>query len=93
MLQRGMGCGNPGLAYTCMLSVLARNSGVHLSLPPEEDYDRYALSYESLRNFPLTRAIAEFEDWLDGGEGEWSIPSKNDTLEYATASLHFCSGY
>ncbi|KAJ7933863.1 hypothetical protein B0H13DRAFT_1952316 [Mycena leptocephala] len=82
MLQRGMGCGNPGLDYTCMLSVLARNSDVHLSLPPEEDYNRYALSYESLRNFPLTRAIAE----------EWSIPSKNDTLEYATASLHFCSG-
>jgi hypothetical protein len=93
MFQRGMGCGNPGLDYTCMLSVLARNRGVHLSLPQEEDYDRYALSYESLRNFPLTRAIVEFEDRLGGGEGEWSIPSKNDTLEYATASLHFCSGY
>ncbi|KAF7347387.1 hypothetical protein MVEN_01494500 [Mycena venus] len=93
MMQRGMECGNPGIQYGCLLSRLARNSDLHLSLPPTEDINEYGVTYESSRLFPFSRAIVEFEDRLHGGEGEWNIPSKNDTVEYATASLKYCSSY
>jgi hypothetical protein len=64
---------------------------MHLGLPPLEDFGKYGDTYESSRLFPLSRAIAEFEDRLLGGEGEWAVPSKNDTLDYS--SLRYCSGY
>ncbi|KAJ7805150.1 hypothetical protein B0H14DRAFT_2881159 [Mycena olivaceomarginata] len=92
-LHRGRKCGNPGIEYDCLLSRLARNNDMHLGLPPPEDFGKYGDTYESSRLFPLSRAIAEFEDRLLGGEGEWAVPSKNDTLEYAQSSLRYCSGY
>ncbi|KAJ7157096.1 hypothetical protein C8R46DRAFT_1113368 [Mycena filopes] len=90
MLQRGMGCGNPGLAYHCELGRLARKWGIYLRVPPEDDFDHYGVTYDGYNVFPLARAIAEFEDRLGGGEGEWRIPSANET-EYAKMSLNFCS--
>ncbi|KAJ6541857.1 hypothetical protein B0H19DRAFT_1174986 [Mycena capillaripes] len=89
MLNREMECGNPGIQHKCELSRLARNSDLHLKLAPEEDFDQYGVSYSASRLFPLSRAIAEFEDRSSGGEGEWAIPSKNET-EYYTQSFFFC---
>ncbi|KAJ6601341.1 hypothetical protein DFH09DRAFT_1302625 [Mycena vulgaris] len=89
-LDRGMRCGNPGIEHTCMLSRLACNRDLQLSLPAREDYDQYGVSYSSSRLFPFSRAIIEFENRLGGGEGEWAVPSKNDTKEYSEAS-RFCN--
>ncbi|KAJ7492143.1 hypothetical protein FB451DRAFT_1217134 [Mycena latifolia] len=92
MLNRGMECGNPGIAHTCLLGRLARNRDIHLNLPIEYDYDEYGVSYDASRTFSLRRAIAEFEDRLiGGGEGEWAVPSRNDTLDYAKMTLNFCA--
>ncbi|KAJ7508583.1 hypothetical protein B0H11DRAFT_1965769 [Mycena galericulata] len=90
MLQRGMRCGNPGLQYHCWLAHLARNRGLHLSLPAREDFDEYGVTYDSSRLFPLSRALTEFQDRIMGGEGEWALPSNNDTAEYAKRSLVGC---
>jgi hypothetical protein len=90
MLGRGMGCGNPGIMHSCMLTRLARNRDLHLSLPARADYDQYAPSYESSRLFPLSRAIAEFEDRIGGGDGEWAFPVSDDAVKYAGYSLASC---
>ncbi|KAJ7044970.1 hypothetical protein C8F04DRAFT_1067215 [Mycena alexandri] len=82
MLRRGQECGNPGVEYHYELRRLAHNRELHLRLPPEEDFDQYGITYEGYTVFPLIRAIAEFEDRLGGGEGEWGIPSKNETVKY-----------
>ncbi|KAJ7492142.1 hypothetical protein FB451DRAFT_1217130 [Mycena latifolia] len=92
MLNRGMKCGSPGIAYTCLLGRLARNRDIHLSLPVQYDYDEYGASYDASRTFSLRRGIAEFADRLvGGGEGEWAVPSRNDTLRYAKMTLNFCA--
>ncbi|KAJ7665206.1 hypothetical protein DFH06DRAFT_1186769, partial [Mycena polygramma] len=90
MLDPAAECATPGLQHYCTLSRLARNSELRLSLPAREDYDKYGETYDLSRLFPLSRAITEFEDRILGGEGEWAIPSKNETMEYATSSLRFC---
>ncbi|KAJ7134991.1 hypothetical protein C8R43DRAFT_625538 [Mycena crocata] len=90
MLQRGRKCGNPGIEYTCLLSRLARNRHLLLSLPDRDDYDKYGVTYLPSRLFPLSRGIAEFEDRIMGGEGEWELPSNNDTMR-SKGSLQYCN--
>ncbi|KAF7307420.1 hypothetical protein MIND_00536400 [Mycena indigotica] len=89
---RGGYCGNPGIQHGCMLAQLAWNPAIRVLLPHEEDYNHYGVSYAAARLFSLRRALAEFEGRLvDGGEGEWDIPSLDETSEQRRSSLRYCS--
>jgi hypothetical protein len=63
------GTGRAELAYT--LRQLDTEPAVYMLLPNEEDHRKYS---GANREFPVGRAMAEFEDGARGGEGEWYVP-------------------
>lgn len=66
-------CGTPGVEYDELFRTLANRSNeqIHLKFPIEQDYHRYR---EPRGIVPLRQAIADFEDVVRGGEGNWAIP-------------------
>ncbi|KAJ7282301.1 hypothetical protein C8J57DRAFT_44283 [Mycena rebaudengoi] len=63
------GTGRAELAYA--LRQLDTEPAVYMLLPNEEDHHKYS---GGNREFPVGRAMAEFEDGARGGEGEWRVP-------------------
>ncbi|KAJ7460302.1 hypothetical protein FB451DRAFT_1563376 [Mycena latifolia] len=67
-------CATPGEAYDEMLERLTDEpspSRVHAKLLTEQDYHCHGHGSTHLR-----RAVAEFEDRANGGDGQWGIPAR-----------------
>ncbi|KAF7363017.1 hypothetical protein MVEN_00653500 [Mycena venus] len=64
-------CGTPGVEYDAIFQTLANRSQIYVKFPIEEDYQKYGNPRGIV---PLRRAIMEFVDLVQGGDGDWTIP-------------------